>query len=141
MGIYFFLSNWSRGKGHWSESVACGNIILNFMILIFMGKHTCSASKNRTYIIGTRPLRIYPWMSLLRFCDYGLVRIVRDLTVKKYLNAGLTFPMIYLLIILFYPQCPRAQTWYPFGPATRARALIFNLSRSDIYEEILRFNF
>jgi len=31
-----------------------------------------------------------------------------------------------------------AQTWYPFGPATRARArVIFNLSQNDIYEEIL----
>ena len=33
-----------------------------------------------------------------RFLDHGLVRIVRDLTVKKYLGADFTLPMIYLLL-------------------------------------------
>jgi len=36
-------------------------------------------------------------LSFLRFYDHGLVRIVRDLTVKKYLDAGFMFP-IYLLL-------------------------------------------
>ena len=37
-------------------------------------------------------------VSLLNFCGHGLVRIVRDLTVKKYLGVGLTLPMTYLLL-------------------------------------------
>jgi len=37
-------------------------------------------------------------VSLLRFCDHGLVRIIRNLTVKKYLGAALTLPMIYWVV-------------------------------------------
>jgi len=36
-------------------------------------------------------------VSFLRFYDHGLVRIVRNLTIKN-IGAGLTFPMIYLLL-------------------------------------------
>ena len=35
-------------------------------------------------------------VSLLRFCDHGLVRIIHDLIVKKYIGVGLT--MTYLLL-------------------------------------------
>jgi len=68
------------------------------------------------------------------------MRIVRDLIVKN-LSAGLTLPMTYLFIYLFFRSVRGAQTRCLFGPAARVRTPIFNLSRSDIHEEILDSSF
>ena len=56
-----------------------------------MSKRICS--------IGTPSKIPEHCVSLLRFYDHGLVRIVHDLTVKKYLDASYTFNDIFIILI------------------------------------------
>jgi len=72
------------------------------MTLIFMGKRAVRQESACAASVQDLPLpRIYSWTSCDRFCDHGLVRVVRDLTVKKYFGAGLTLPMTYF----FFAVC------------------------------------
>jgi len=83
------------------ESVVCGSIIFNFMILKFMKKahvqyveeaHIQRSARDHSEAIPKRRV------SLFRFYDHELMRIVRNLIVKKYLGADLMLPITYLLL-------------------------------------------
>ena len=78
---------------------------------------------------------------LFRFCDHRLVRIVRDLIVKKYFGASLTLLMIYLLMIIFIIILAAMSEGYRLSVFLGSLLMHRFLSRSDIYEKILDFSF
>ena len=69
------------------------------------------------------------------------MKIVRDLAVKKYLGSLASWSYAFNDIFIIILAAVSEGKDYPFDPAARARASIFNLSRSDIYKEILDSSF
>ena len=79
----------------------------------------------RDYSVSISERRV----SLLRFCDHGLVRIVRDLMLKNILAPDFTSNILHIYYY-FSRSVREAQTRYSFDPSVRAP--IFNLSRRHL---------
>jgi len=99
------------------------------MTLEFMRKPACSTSRKHTCSIGTELPNTFPWMSLLRFHDHGLVRIICDVIVKRCLRAGFTLLNNIFIIILIAVR--KAKTQF-----RSCRSHTCTSSPLNIYEEM-----
>jgi len=74
---------------------------------------------------------------LLRFSDHEFVRIVHNLTVKKFWRRSYASNDIFIIIL---DAVSEGHRFCPFGPAARVRTPIFSLSKRHLRRYwILRF--